>query len=180
MASFWIQTTTNKDSWAKSVMQGEIVELTGAPPEPTAVAAGTALRSTVPVVRRCLVSGTESWILIVPAGMSIYVNGNAVKTHARLLRDRDAIWWCGISTLYFSTEREVWPELFPGHDLPVYCPRCKQELAKNQLAVECPACGLFHHEDPTAKLECWSYTDVCAGCDRQTGLDAVSWSPNCD
>ena len=180
MAGFWFKASNNTPSWALSAITGEVVELTGAPPESAAVASRTALRSKVPVVRRCVVSGTESWILIVPAGMSIYVNGNAVKTHARLLRNRDAIWWCGIAPLYFSTEREVRPELFPGHDLPVYCARCKQELAKNQLAVECPTCGLFHHEDPSAELECWSYSDVCAGCDRQTGLDAVSWSPNCD
>lgn len=149
MAHLWIRET---DDWTPVVLVGEEVSLSGT----------TLLRS------------GDAWLLL-PRDAQTRVNGSAVPATIRLLRDRDEI--SGVSTepAYFSTERLA--EIVPMPDLgrAVVCPRCRTAIEPAQPAVECPGCGLFHHE--TAEKNCWSYAPACGSCPRPTGEVGYQWTP---
>ena len=85
----------------------------------------------------------------------------------------------GGSPTYFSTERLAVLEPFPGSPEPVYCPRCRTEIARASMAVCCPNCRAWHHQDE--EFGCWLYADSCAMCDQPTALDSgFRWHPGED
>jgi hypothetical protein len=56
------------------------------------------------------------------------------------------------------------------------CPRCRQRIEKETLAVRCPQCGLWHHQ--SEELPCWTYSSTCAMCPQPSALDAgYQWTP---
>lgn len=179
MAVVWSESESSPSVWEHLPLAGNVYALRGSPPMPVAVPSGQPQSLSEPQVRRCTLSGQEAWILLVPPAMSIFINGNAIKTHVRLLHDRDALWWQGISPFYFSMESPLRAAPFKGEGDVIYCARCKRPLEAGQQVVRC-SCGIYHHEDVDAKIECWSYSEQCAACERSTRVDALfAWSPDC-
>ena len=114
-----------------------------------------------------------AWVLFASRDSKARVNGLLIPgIHA--LRDRDEIRVCG-QTYVFSTERLAAVEEYDG-STRAFCPRCRQEIKKGTPAVQCPGCGIWHHED--VQLNCWTYADHCAMCPQRTPLtDIYQWTP---
>jgi hypothetical protein len=113
----------------------------------------------------------ESWVLTGAAR----VNGMPLLTGIHVLRDGDEVEVNGVRA-FFSAEvlAQVRP-LLRGDEL-VFCPRCKQEITTQSAAVQCPQCGVWHHQSDD--LPCWTYSQRCALCDQPTALDAgYRWTP---
>ncbi|HBO43040.1 MAG TPA: hypothetical protein DD670_03720 [Planctomycetaceae bacterium] len=126
----------------------------------------------------------EAWILMASPPAKVSVNGSRLLLGIRVLDDRDEILRqrtrAGVATrFFFSAERRAEVKPFRAGGQPVRCPRCKQLIGENDLAVRCPnpACGLWHHE--TADLPCWTYDATCASpaCIQSTELRDHHWTP---
>ncbi|MGO8691953.1 MAG: hypothetical protein ACLQLG_20220 [Thermoguttaceae bacterium] len=125
----------------------------------------------------------EQWLLLARKRGNVQVNGWPLVLGVRLLCDRDelVVRADGASAAlrcFFSAERLAEVVAYPGGDGAVRCPRCKQPMERNQMAVRCPSanCGAWHHQE--AALPCWTYSATCAVCDRPTRLDAgLRWTP---
>ena len=120
-----------------------------------------------------------AWLLFAPAHSETRVNGLRFPG-IRLLQDRDEIRVSG-KTLFFSTERLASVEAYAGAS-KAFCPRCRQEIANGTPAVQCPGCGVWHHEN--GDLNCWTYADHCALCPQKTPLNdaydacrSYQWTP---
>jgi hypothetical protein len=148
------------------------------------------LHATAPHVRRGAtptataelhVTNGDSWALICTPDAPLRVNGEPVALGIRVLRDRDEITMAGCSPMYVSTERLAAIEPFSG-DAPAACPRCRMMIAPETDAVKCPACGIWHHEDASNSLTCWSYhlAATCSHCPQPNTLAddaAYIWTP---
>jgi hypothetical protein len=126
---------------------------------------------------RCDNGSVEHWMLLARQQASVQVNGWPLVLGARLLCDRDEIVVRADGSsatfhCFFATERLPQVAAYPGGAGAICCPRCKQPIEPNQMAVQCPnaSCGAWHHQK--ADLQCWTYSDTCALCDRPTQLDA--------
>jgi len=115
----------------------------------------------------------DVWVLL--AAPSVHVNGARLLTGIRVLHDRDEL-RAGDRRSFFSTESLAEVVAFPGGERPVFCPRCKLEIAPTSPAVRCPQCRVWHHQ--SEEFPCWTYGERCAMCDQPTALDAgFRWSP---
>lgn len=171
--NIWVNSDTG---WRPLLLNGAIFQLVGNPPylwridDPRAPPQDSALLQSLTSERDL------SWALLVPTGIDVWLNGTPVHSGIRILNHRDAIRL--EETVYFSTECLATPQQFPGAPQPLYCPRCKQELKTDQIAVKCPQCGIWHHQDQAAQRPCWTYAEHCALCDQPTDLEAgYRWSP---
>ena len=121
----------------------------------------------------------ERWALIFPIPCrAVYVNGGAVRSGIRVLRDRDAVQVSGGQLVFFSTERLARVEPLPAGLPPTHCPRCKQQIEPDTDAVRCPSpgCRAWHHQSD--ELGCWRYADTCALCPQPTDVEAgYQWTP---
>jgi len=120
----------------------------------------------------------EQWLLVVPPGARIWVNGHKPPLGAHALADHDEIRFVDGRRLYFSTERlpEIRP--FPGGGKEGCCGRCRNPLEQGVLVVCCPQCATFCHQ--MEKLPCWRYKDTtsCPVCDQSNDPDAgFRWTP---
>lgn len=169
---------TGGPAWAVSRLDDDrtVYVLTGDPRRPVRIpgtdgAPGHILLQSSPE------SGMDAWALLCPPGLRVRVNGDPVRTGIRVLQDRDEVLLDGTERLFFSTERAARPEPFPGSERRVVCPRCKQPIAKGDMAVRCPNCGVWSHQSET--YPCWSYTDACAVCGHPTAMDdRYRWTPD--
>jgi hypothetical protein len=118
----------------------------------------------------------ERWVLAVPPGCEVRINGVPVLGGVRMLRHRDLI-FAGGKTFWFSTERLARVERFAGAEGAIYCGRCKRELEVDQDVVRCPGCVTLFHESGTRP--CWSYREAgCAYCGYPATLDGqFQWTP---
>ena len=125
-------------------------------------------------VLRCVGGPTaDAWVLIGAA--RVRVNGAPLSVGIRVLRDRDELYFGG-GQLYFSTERLACVTPFPGSEQACHCPRCKQTIAAQSAAVQCPQCHVWHHQSDD--LPCWTYSERCALCDQPTALNgSYRWAP---
>jgi len=145
--------------------------------DPSTGSVASSQRDSAPVILRHRVAERSEgvWILLVPRGLRVRVNGILDRTGIRVLRDRDEIVAEGAGRLFFSTEerRAVIP--FPETAEPTFCARRRQAIVPGTPAVRC-GCGLWHHE--STELPCWTYADRCSGCPAPTDLDGgFRWSP---
>ena len=135
------------------------------------------------LVVRCGHGSQEHWSLLSQKRTCAQVNGWPLVLGVRLLCDRDEILVRADGApatfrCFFSTERLARIVPYLGVNGAVRCPRCKQPIEQNQMAVQCPnsSCGAWHHQE--AALPCWTYSVTCALCDRPTQLDAgFRWTP---
>lgn len=171
---FW----SDHDEWERAALDGDAFVLSR--DARTAVRIdGEGQDEAAPRLHRCDGEGSGAWALITPPGTDVWINGRrASAIHA--LRHRDAIWLPGAAPVYFSTERPVRVEPFPGSEHTTCCVRCKTPIATGQPACRCPGCNLWHHEDEANELRCWSYDATCAGCRSfATDLDgSLRWLPD--
>ncbi len=168
MAHLWIEDAEGK-GWAVSPLTRQrlrriraraFARLT------TATAATDGLSPSALLVRGD--SGSlEQWLLLARKRANVQVNGWPLVLGVRLLCDRDelVVRADGASAAlrcFFSTERLAEVVAYPGGDGAVRCPRCKQPMERNQMAVRCPnaSCGAWHHQE--AALPCWTYSATCA------------------
>jgi hypothetical protein len=118
--------------------------------------------------------GQQRWHLV--AIGRVFVNGVPVLGGLRVLSDRDEIRVAGVETWFFSTEELARVEPMPVAGKPIVCPRCRQRIDTDILAVKCPACSLWHHQSDD--LPCWTYAPTCALCPQPTQLDSgFQWTP---
>jgi hypothetical protein len=151
------------------------LDIDAAPPAPASPAAGGEADASRTLLVKTDATG-DAWCLVAGAGAEAFVNGQRVVAGIRFLRDRDEIrlplsgrWY------YYGTERLAQVMPFPLSQ-GAACPRCRQPVLPAAAAVQCPGCGLWHHE--SAELPCWSYADTCAMCSHSTQLDAgYRWTP---
>ena len=117
----------------------------------------------------------SAWVLLVRDGERVLHNGQRVTAGLRVLAHRDSLALEGEAPVFFSTEEA--PCIAPFAALEkVTCPRCRDALSPGELAVKCPACGVFHHE--TGERNCWTYASTCALCTQPSALDAgLQWTP---
>jgi len=182
MPHLWVQTIDG--DWKTAPLTDTAYQLSDTEP--------VALGDTVPGQSLAdfpwLVRTTESqeptWSLLSSARSHARVNGSPVALGIRVLDDRDEIVVGGPASddtrrCFFSTERLVVVEPFPGAAQPVHCPRCKQEIHPGTFSVQCPhpTCRMWHHQ--TKDLPCWSYAATCASpaCDQPTDTKIYRWTP---
>lgn len=118
--------------------------------------------------------GSESpaYVLLVKAKAPVRLNGQQPLS-VSLLQDRDEI-ALGSVYAYYTTEVMAKIVPFAGAHEPIFCARCKSALAKEGLAVQCPACRLWYHE--TEAQPCWSYAQTCV-CSHPATTGAFVWQP---
>ena len=105
----------------------------------------------------------------------LLLNGEPVAVGLALLRHKDELRLDGEAPLYFSMERLAAVEAYAGDDAP-RCPRCQQSIAREELAVRCPGCGVLHHQ--LVDRPCWTYQPKCALCEQASDLEAgLCWTP---
>ena len=116
------------------------------------------------------------WALAAAPGTLLHVNGRAVVGGLRVLNDRDLIRTPDGARYFFSSESLAEVKPFPGSDRPVFCGRCRLRIDSGSLAVCCPGCGIWFHQ--VDDLPCWTYSERCSYCGRDTALDAgFAWTP---
>ena len=111
-------------------------------------------------------------VVISKLGSGWLINGLEPFT-LQLLQNKDELRYRD-QWLYFTTEDIPKPFRYNGSDKK--CPRCKGQLKKNDLVVQCPnsKCRLVYHE--TENSQCWSYHSTCT-CGHSTKTE-LSWQPD--
>jgi hypothetical protein len=136
--------------------------------------------SSCAALRRRVVGSRDRWSLLVSPDLMVRLNGVLVALGIASLRDRDAILVCdprGAGRRFFFSTEEL-AEIKPFRGLAdVCCPRCKEKIEPDTPAVQCPLCGVWHHERDGRR--CWTYAPHCAACHNQpTSLNAgFRWTP---
>jgi len=116
------------------------------------------------------------WVILAAPEGNISINGFPLLLGMKVLRDRDEIRWSPNGFAYFSTEELAAVVNLPQGGRKIMCPRCKQEIIPETAAVRCPRCGVWHHQSD--QLPCYTYSECCATCSRQTSLAAgYDWVP---
>jgi hypothetical protein len=108
-----------------------------------------------------------AWVVIASNG-ALRSNGDAVVTGLRVLRHGDEIQYPAFGTLILWDERVARVEPLPALDKAVRCARCTGDLEPGTLAVKCPSCGRWCHED--GEFTCWSTAATCPVCGQSTTL----------
>jgi len=151
MAHLWTYETSN---WAALPLAGDEFTL-------------------LPALRVQRAAACDAWVVVGPP--AVHVNGVALDTGIRVLRDRDEL-RAGGRRAFFSTESLAVVAAFPGAERAVSCPRCKLEIVADSPAVRCPKCDVWHHQ--TDELPCFTYRERCTLCDQPSALDGgFRWTP---
>lgn len=119
--------------------------------------------------------GGGCWYLMSPAGANVRVNGEPLFLGTRVMMHRDEIRIDG-ERFFFSTEQLASIEPLPELDHAVHCARCKQPAHTGKLAVRCPGCGAWYHQN--GEYDCWSYDSKCSLCGMTTEIGGgYQWTP---
>jgi len=169
----WVK---DDDVWAVLSLDGDPLSLRSNPPLPVRGSLDKADAASQVISLRAPGLTGAPWVLMAGAKGAVRVNGIALATGMRVLADRDEIRVGSSHTLFFSAESLARIEPFVGANQRLFCPRCKQEIVKEAMAVMCPACGVWHHQSDD--LPCWTYSSSCALCPQPTDLNAgYRWTP---
>ncbi len=169
MAHLWLK--DEADGWAVFPLNGACFDVSGRLPRAAGTEAGAGA-----LLWSVTASGERMWLLLAPRHSGVSVNGLPLAAGIRVLADRDEIRAGAAGLLFFSTEMLARMEAFPGAAQKMFCPRCRLELEKDAQAVQCPACGVWHHQ--TEELPCWTYAGACALCPQPTDLSVgFRWMP---
>jgi hypothetical protein len=123
-------------------------------------------------------NGLSACLLLAPPDARVTVNGAPLATGVRALSDRDAIGRPGLPAIYYSSEQLPKVVSYDG-ERETHCPRCRLALKPGDLAVQCPSCRVWHHEQSGDGRKCWTYEANCSLCEQATDLDHAEyrWSP---
>ncbi len=166
MAHLWLH-DGDEDRWAVVPLEGGAVPLSAASTEILLLATPSSGPS----------SGGPNWVLLTGVDTAVGINGLPVKNGIRVLADRDEIIIAGRERYYFSTETLAAIQTFAGTDRRLFCPRCKDEIARGDTTVKCPQCRLVHHQ--SEDRPCWTYAETCAACAQQSDLQhGYRWTPD--
>ena len=116
------------------------------------------------------IAGQTRWIALRSGLSQFHVNGLPIPLGIKALSHRDKIDVPGVGEYFFSTESKAKVTYLPEGVKNCICPRCKTHILSGQAAVQCPKCGVWHHQMEDRK--CWTYSELCATCDHVTDLDA--------
>ncbi|MFQ5352928.1 MAG: PHD finger domain-containing protein [Candidatus Binatia bacterium] len=118
----------------------------------------------------------KGWVALAIPGV-LRVNGVASRTGIRVLAHRDQLRAGESPPLFFSTEELAQVVSFAGKE-GLVCPRCKITIEKPALAVRCPRCDVWYHQDESIEKPCWTFGPKCVTCTQPTDLDAgYRWVP---
>ncbi len=180
MPQLWIQQEDQEQPWAVVPLAGgvRVFYLTGNPDLPVVTSAHTGASCPAYIMRHGAGDGHDRWMLFASSEAQAVVNGMNLEIAMRALRDQDEI-HIGRTVMFFSTERLPRITPMPRTDKPCTCPRCQAEIEPGTPAVQCPTCGLWHHQ--SEQSPCWSYGEKCAAfCDQPTALEgSFRWAPEC-
>jgi hypothetical protein len=164
VSHLWLQDSAGE--WSTLSLDQEVVPMTK--PDPGAADAPA-------LIWRREDDAGECWVLLACDEADARVNGLPLVGGLRVLADRDEIQITGGPACFFSTERPAEVVSFDREADPS-CPRCTQRIERKTGAVQCPSCGVWHHQSD--RLPCWTYAPHCAICDQPTELDAgFRWTP---
>ncbi len=157
----------------------EAMLLTGESARPLARVDGDHTGGRAYILRHDGAAGTAKWMLYAGPDATVAVNGMPLTLGMRALRDRDEISIGRSCHLIFTSDSIAQVMAFSAAGEPMVCPRCAGEIKSEQLAVRCPRCGVWHHQDESDQRLCWTYGPTCMGCGQQaTELDGeVLWTP---
>ena len=174
MVNLWLQDTDRQ--WAVLPLTGDRLPLDATLP-------GLARGADAEFGRAELVRSAEpdrEWVLLAQGEDNLRVNGLPLPLGIRVLRHRDEIRLGSLGTAFFSTETLARVVEYPG-PTAVECARCRVEIQKGFLAVQCPNCDVWFHEGPDEAGKdrpCFTYAPTCVYCPHGTRLDAgYQWSP---
>ena len=154
-------------------LDARVYSLTSFPPRP--IQGGPDSEPAESRVR--LVPVGDGFALVAGARRDVSVNGMPLALGFAVLSDRDEIAVAGAGRAYWSAEREAAVVEFSAGETPLQCPRCLRPIETGQAAVQCPGCGVWHHQEPGC--ECFTYAPTCALCSRTTALGAgLQWVPD--
>jgi hypothetical protein len=173
MANYW---TTDGIKWTRQPITGGSVSF--APRVHTHASSSAPRNSPGEVIIKRFKKSDNSnfWALLCITGWGTRVNGTPLSGGLHILRDRDEIQIDTDLLVYFSTEELAVVEPFPRHDHPIFCARCRQQMAAESPAVKCPSCG--HWCEQSEDKPCWTYGDTCPLCQQPTAFDTgLRWSP---
>jgi hypothetical protein len=160
--------TTQNDRWQPAPLRGTALALD----------AGGALRPAAPgdaAPLRFRGTASDAWVLLAAPRAGVRVNGAPLLAGIRVLLDRDEIRFGG-ARCFFSSERLVQVEPFPGVAGGAFCARCRKAIEPDTAAVRCPGCGTWCHQ--REDLGCWDFSPQCPLCPQPTALDAgFRWQP---
>ncbi len=174
MAHMWVKDVL--DEWAVLQLEGEGFTVTGNPSKPVQRRDSQENTGVAQILRHNGAEG-ETWVIMVAPHSGVRINGSMLASGIRVLRDRDEIWVNGTQRLFFSTECLAHAEPFLGQGQLIFCPRCKQAIAVESMAVKCPQCRAWHHQ--SEDFPCWVYSENCALCDQPSSLgdSNFQWTP---
>ena len=157
----------------------EALSLTGEPARPVVRLPGEQPAGGAYILRHDGSGGAVKWMLYAGSEARVAVNGMSLSLGMRALRDRDEISLGDKCHLIFTSDSAPQVVAFDAADGEVVCPRCAGPIKSEQLAVRCPCCGVWHHEDESAERLCWTYGPTCMACSKQaTPLDSEpAWTP---
>ncbi len=154
----WFTVPLTGDAWILSTSAPKVLQdghPTGSGPRPTMM------------VRRQRAADSQ-WILLAGREAHLRVNGAPMAFVTHILQDYDEI-LIGDSNegswqrCFFSAARAVSVTPFPADADPVACSHCEQPILAGQSTVQCPACGLWHHQLGNGQ-SCWTLAQGCAAC----------------
>ena len=178
MTHIW--TKDYDESWSVVALDTDDTDclvLEGNAARPVVRPEANAVPSVAPLLVRHGIGAREQWAIVTRASDArVRVNGEPLFLGVRILNDRDEIRTIGGTRIFYSTERLAHVETFPGAAPPIFCPRCKQSILAQTLAVRCPSCHAWYHH--TDELPCWTYANSCALCGQSTDFKAgYQWTP---
>ena len=175
MAHLWVR---DAEDWAVLPVEDRMLGLSSNPPrvlENGLDEAGLASEVVLLPIRE---AEREQFVLLTGrSGRETRVNGLPLSLGIRILADRDEIRIEGAGTVFLSTERLARIEPLPEGGPPKHCPRCHLPIQVGTLAVQCPGCSLWYHQQ--GEYPCWAYKgQPCGRCASPTELDAgFRWTP---
>ncbi len=173
MTHLWVR--DENDKWRPLPLEGGAFDLVSRPPRSSDRLHDRDKDGMVLLVSSGA-ADAQKWSIVAGPGSRARVNGRQVVAGLWILHDRDEICVNGAAVFYFSTETLASVVPFPGAAEPLYCPRCKQEIEKENMAVRCPQCRVWYHQ--SEPLPCWTYDKTCALDDQPTSLGGTyRWTP---
>ena len=118
-------------------------------------------------------AGVMHWLLAIPAGCMVKINGQIPSIPQPRLADRDEI-RLGSHRFYFVQRDPARVVPFSSDAAACHCPRCDSKIDPGSPVVVCPGCSTVYHQ--SEMFPCWTYGS-CTVCHTPGSLSDTTWSP---